>query len=489
VRRSDCRDTLSATSVTFVVNGLFGAAVPARPGSDHHGGTVQQGLQDTSSTFDPVRILDLELGAPLAPVTPARAQDGRPYLHAFALIRLHQQPVAEVDLTLDADGSLPADALAAQVWDALGPAINAHVARDGLGLLDALPAAGLGEHECAGRLPLPDPPPSATVVVATRDRPRQLARSLDALLRLTYPSYELLVVDNAPTTPLTAELVAAYADDHPHVRYVREDVPGLSNARNRGLREAAGEIVAYTDDDVEVDPHWLAALVAAFGAAPGVVGVAGFQAPAERETAAQAWFDAYCGLPLYRREVFDLGDHRPDDPLFPYNMGKFPGATMAFDAAALRGIGGFDPALGAGTGTYGGEDLDAYFRLIGRGGTCVVEPAAVIWHYNRREYPTLRQQVRGFGVGLTAMVTKQLLDRPSRLLELAVRLPAAARFLLAADSDKNVTKRADYPAELRRLELLGMVNGPAAYLRSRRTARRLLRGEATRTPATRQRQP
>ena len=48
------------------------------------------------------------------------------------------------------------------------------------------------------------------------------------------------------------------------MRYVREDRPGLSCARNRGLREARAGIVAFTDDDVRVDPLWVAALVRGF---------------------------------------------------------------------------------------------------------------------------------------------------------------------------------------------------------------------------------
>jgi hypothetical protein len=67
----------------------------------------------------------------------------------------------------------------------------------------------------------------------------------DALLRLPEDGQELLVVDNCPSTDATCNLVAAYEG----IRYVREDRPGLNVARNRALREAVNEIVAFTDDD------------------------------------------------------------------------------------------------------------------------------------------------------------------------------------------------------------------------------------------------
>jgi len=115
-----------------------------------------------------------------------------------------------------------------------------------------------------------------TVVVCTRDRAPSLARCLASLARLDPPAAEVLVVDNAPRDGSTREAVAATP-----FRYVREERPGLDNARNRGIAEARGDIIAFTDDDVEVDPRWIGALATAFQD-PGIAGVTGRVLPGRR---------------------------------------------------------------------------------------------------------------------------------------------------------------------------------------------------------------
>src|SRR5690606_10253863 len=107
-------------------------------------------------------------------------------------------------------------------------------------------SAGRLEHEH------PQPLPSISVVVCTRDRPQELRACLVALGKIDYPDYEVIVVDNASETAETSAIVEAA-----RLRYVREDRPGLDWARNRGWRLARYDIIAFTDDDVLVDPMWL----------------------------------------------------------------------------------------------------------------------------------------------------------------------------------------------------------------------------------------
>lgn len=132
-----------------------------------------------------------------------------------------------------------------------------------------------------------------TVVVCTRDRTNDLAMCLEALLQLDYPYLDFLVVDNAPTTNATQQLVA---EKFPQVRYVCEPRPGLDWARNRAIVEAKGEIIAYTDDDVIVDAGWVKALVQPFLEDASVMAVTGLVAPYELETSAQIMFEMYGGL-------------------------------------------------------------------------------------------------------------------------------------------------------------------------------------------------
>ena len=135
--------------------------------------------------------------------------------------------------------------------------------------------------------------PLVTVAVCTRDRTAQLAGCLDSLGRLDYPALDVLVVDNAPSDPATARLVG---ERYPQVRYVCEPRPGLNWARNRAIAEARGEIIAYTDDDVVVDPGWVRALAHVFAQHPEVMAVTGLVVPYELETEAQMFFERYGGF-------------------------------------------------------------------------------------------------------------------------------------------------------------------------------------------------
>jgi hypothetical protein len=160
---------------------------------------------------------------------------------------------------------------------------------------------------------------------------------------------------------------------------------------------------------------------------------------------------------------------------------------MAFRTEVLRAIGAFDPALGAGNIARGGDDLASFFAVLNRGHALVYEPAAIVYHGHHREYAALRKQVYGYGIGLTAYLTKSVLDHPGLLLDFMRRIPQGLGYMLSPRSPKNRSKGASYPRELTALELKGMLYGPVAYLRGRRQAReaRQLLGAAIAGPAGR----
>lgn len=428
----------------------------------------------TIADFAPVKMAELEIAAPIEALSAFDSESGSPYKYIKVLVRLHQRPVGMLLSELE-NGEKDAELLASEVWETFSQEINSHLAEDFLPPLTTLSISGVNSTCQRTLADLQDNAPYVSVIVSTRNRHEQLPRCLDTLLQLSYPNYEIIVVDNAPSSNATQELIR---QQYPQIRYVREDWPGLSSARNCGIAYASGEIVAITDDDVLVDPYWLAALVDAFQIDQEVVCVSGLIIAAEIETPAQFLIEECGNLSKgLKRQVYDMHEHRPtNQPLYPYTAGMFgSGANIAFRKSALEESGNFDLLLGTGTPSRGGEDLAIFFDIVTSGKKVVYEPAAIVWHYHRREYEQLRKQMYNYGVGLAAYLTRCLFHKPSYIFDFITKIPGGLYYALSPNSGKNEKKGTEYPNELTRLELLGMLHGPFAYLQARSQKRKLLK--------------
>jgi glycosyltransferase involved in cell wall biosynthesis len=374
--------------------------------------------------------------------------------HARVLVRAHGVPVTLGALDVPPDGLDPTG-MAERLAKVLGD-----VELDSTDL-----------ERLARRDDLAENGPHLTVQIATKDRAVPLRRCLDSIAAVRYRSFDVIVVDNAPRSGGTRAVVQDWERANPSigVRYLEEPVPGAARAHNRALAVAEGAWVVRTDDDVVVDPEWLAAIAEAGTSAPGIQCVTGLILPAEIATPAQELLEQFGGYARgFRRRRVDLGEHCPADPLFPFTTGRLgSGANIAFDAATLRARGGFDTALGPGTPARGGEDLLAVFDVLTGGGGVVYEPSALVWHWNRRDLASLRQLMYDYGMGLAAYLTAASMRQPRLALGKTRHLAAAARHVVGRSSPKNKAKRRDYPKDLERRELLGMVAGPAAYLAGR----------------------
>ncbi|HSD84552.1 MAG TPA: glycosyltransferase family A protein, partial [Anaerolineae bacterium] len=173
----------------------------------------------------------------MSPILPARSSSGEPYRRAQVLVRLHTQALDVVEIQLCENG-LSAEELVKALWLSLNELINEHLIQDGLPPVAQLTTAGLPQFDTpkcvVDRETLLAEAPAVSVIVATRDRPAGLATCLKSLLALEYPCFEVIVVDNASQTRAAAEVVARFNGDV-KVRYVREEIPGLAVAHNRGL--------------------------------------------------------------------------------------------------------------------------------------------------------------------------------------------------------------------------------------------------------------
>ena len=340
--------------------------------------------------IDRVKVTELDLNQPLADLSGLEG-----YNSVQALVRWHGDPIGYVSLPLN-NGCCSASAIRAAILDSYQHTLlQSMVKRD----LEAPFADSQAEENTDAAEAVPANDTLVTVAVCTRDRAEQLKDCLMSLSRLVYNNVEILVVDNAPSTDQTRNLVQS---EFPRFRYVTEPRPGLDWARNRAIEEARGEILAYTDDDVVVDPLWVSALVRLFADDPAVMAVTGLVAPYEMETRAQVLFERYGGFGRgFKRIWFRFDDASGDDPFIHIGAGRFgTGANMAYRRSVFGQIGGFDPALDVGTVTNGGGDLEMFFRVLEEGHTLVYEPAALVWHRHRTTYEELHVQLTNHGVGL-----------------------------------------------------------------------------------------
>jgi GT2 family glycosyltransferase len=214
--------------------------------------------------------------------------------------------------------------------------------------------------------------PRISVVVCSYNGERTIRDCFEGLLRLEYPNFEVIVVDDG-STDTTAAITREYG-----FRLISTENRGLSNARNSGLEAATGEIVAYLDDDAYPDPHWLTYLAATFMTTKHAgVGGPNVAPPNEGLTG-----DCVANAPGNPVHVL-LSDQEAE---------HIPGCNMAFRKSCLEAIGGFDAQF-----RTAGDDVDLCWRLQQRGWTLGFSPAAMVWHHRRNSVRAYWKQQLGYG--------------------------------------------------------------------------------------------
>ncbi len=244
---------------------------------------------------------------------------------------------------------------------------------------------------------------TVSVVICTRDRPDLLAQCLRSLQNLSQHPQEIIVVDNAPSTDKTRQLVSQM----PNIRYVLEPRPGLSVARNTGIHHSTGDIIAFTDDDVTVDPDWITRLQQSFQNSK-VMAATGLVLPAELETESQFIFEMSNGNFGwgYRERTFSLEFFQATKHLGVPVWCIGAGANMAFRRQVFEMVGDFDERLGAGASGCS-EDSEIWYRILAEGWLCRYEPTAVVYHYHRRDLDSLSHQMYQYMRGHVAALLVQ----------------------------------------------------------------------------------
>jgi glycosyltransferase involved in cell wall biosynthesis len=240
--------------------------------------------------------------------------------------------------------------------------------------------------------------PTVSLVICTRNRANQLAACLAAVAEIHCArSWETVIVDNGSRDD-TRTVATGFLHDREHGHYVWEPRPGLSHARNAGTAASTGEIIAFTDDDC-------------------------YPAPDLLDRICEAFADERIGFVGGRILLHDPGDYplTINESLEPRRFAggsvvpcaAVQGANMAFRRRVLLNIGGFDPALGAGT-PFPAEDWDAVARACISGWDGGYFPAAAVFHHHGRNASEARRQLRAYHYASGAVYAKLLMDRTTR---------------------------------------------------------------------------
>lgn len=236
--------------------------------------------------------------------------------------------------------------------------------------------------------------PNISVVICTRDRGSDVARTVTSVLQNGYPAYELLVIDQSRDDS-TARCLDAFRHDG-RVRYLHSQEVGLSRGRNLGVSESRGEIIAFTDDDCEVPTNWLQKLVEAFHV-DNRLGLVFGNVLAGPYDSTKGFIPAYVrNIPFMARSIWQK--HQVEGI----------GACMGIRRCVLDDLGGFDQILGIGAPLMTGEESDLTIRILLAGYFVYESPDIMLVHYGFRAWEDGNATIKNYWFGTGAMFAKHL---------------------------------------------------------------------------------
>jgi len=225
--------------------------------------------------------------------------------------------------------------------------------------------------------PLPDYLPMISVVVCAYNADSTMEGCLASFQHVEYPNFEVIVVDDG-STDKTGEIADRYAARFPFIHVIHQPNLGLSAARNVGMHASKGEIIAYTDSDCYVDPHWLTYMAWAFRDKRfAAIGGPNLPPPEDNRTAACVAVSP--GAPTHVLITDEVAEH-------------IPGCNMAYRRENLLATGGFDATYRA-----AGDDVDLCWRLMDMGHTIGFHAGMMVWHHRRNTVKAYLKQQKGYG--------------------------------------------------------------------------------------------
>ena len=216
-----------------------------------------------------------------------------------------------------------------------------------------------------------------SIIICTYNREKYIGPLLESIAKNDYPKsgYEILLVDNN-CTDNTRTVCDTFTLQHTDVvfRYVVETEQGLSAARNKGIKEAKGDIIIYVDDDALVDTNYISSFAEHFANNPTTMAAGGPIEPLY-ETQEPEWMSPYTKALLtawmnYGKEVRN------------YPNGKYPGGgNAAYRKVVFDKVGLFNTELGRkGTALFASEEKDIFDKMRALGMQVKYLPTPVLHH-------------------------------------------------------------------------------------------------------------
>lgn len=293
-----------------------------------------------------------------------------------------------------------------------------------------------------------------SIVICTCDRHTLLSEAIEAVLKQTFQSWELIIVDNSRDKRPARRTRSIYKN-HRRIRYILQDADGLSNARNKGIELSRSRYVAFLDDDAVAKPDWAANIVSAFK-------MLGLQTPCVGGKVIPRWLarrpewltDGLLGY----FSVVDWGNK-----LRHLKKGEWlAGCNIAFDRKSLISVGGFRNELGrksAATILLSNEELAVCEKLKNSGKHIGYAPAAVVEH----KIPAHRLNKKWLCSRVAWQAVSDFISAPEKTKKIALVSPYLVQAQFIAARMTSVLGKKTSKTELKAAEIyshtLGLLMG------------------------------
>jgi glycosyltransferase involved in cell wall biosynthesis len=224
--------------------------------------------------------------------------------------------------------------------------------------------------------------------------------------------------------------------------------------------EARGEIVAFVDDDILVQPEWARNLLKHFECfGEDIQAVTGRVLPSPRGDPAGFEWDALYGLKRTSPAMFHESSHIPFFPVTAGTCGT--GCNMAFRTEFLLRSGLFDPHFGLGSALPGGEETDRFYFILRQGHTILFAPDVCVEHVYAEDRAALHKKIRGYATAQIGLFMKWFWwDPPIRPLLIRYVASRIIALLRRLAPEKEAARKSAPPRAI----ILGSLLGPFAYL-------------------------